>query len=117
MLAERRQVSLSGSAERMWEYLQLDLNNTARGEDEIDLLNDAGQDGWELVAIIFPYRAILKRQLPEIASDTVARRTSATVKYRDPATGQTWSGRGRMANWLAAKVQAGEPAEQFLVDP
>ena len=52
----------------MWEYLQLDLNNTARGEDEIDLLNNAGQDGWELVAIIFPYRAILKRQLPEIAS-------------------------------------------------
>jgi DNA-binding protein H-NS len=39
----------------------------------------------------------------------------AAVKYRDPKTGDTWSGRGRMASWLAAKVEAGQKAEKYLV--
>ena len=38
----------------------------------------------------------------------------ALVKYRDPKTGETWSGRGRMARWLAAKVKAGENPEKYL---
>ena len=36
------------------------------------------------------------------------------AKYRDTATGDTWSGRGRMASWLAAKVKAGEKASRYL---
>ena len=36
------------------------------------------------------------------------------VKYRDPKSGQTWSGRGRMAGWLADKVKAGEKQEKYL---
>ena len=36
------------------------------------------------------------------------------VKYRDPKSGATWSGRGRMASWLAEKVKAGEKAEKYL---
>jgi DNA-binding protein H-NS len=36
-------------------------------------------------------------------------------KYRNPATGEVWSGRGRMAGWLAAKVKAGEKAQRYLV--
>lgn len=42
-------------------------------------------------------------------------KASAPVKYRDPATGDTWSGRGRMARWLSVKVKAGQKAEKFLV--
>jgi hypothetical protein len=34
-----------------WEYIRLDLNGVRRGVQEIDLLNDAGKDGWELVTI------------------------------------------------------------------
>jgi DNA-binding protein H-NS len=30
---------------------------------------------------------------------------SPRAKYRDPATGATWSGRGRMAGWLAFHVE------------
>lgn len=33
-----------------------------------------------------------------------------TAKYRDPETGQEWTGRGRMPNWLAGKNK-----DQFLV--
>jgi DNA-binding protein H-NS len=37
------------------------------------------------------------------------------VKYRDPKTGETWSGRGRMANWLKTKQDAGEDIDDYLV--
>jgi len=39
---------------------------------------------------------------------------SAKIKYRDPKSGGTWSGRGRMARWLSEKVKAGENAEKYL---
>lgn len=42
------------------------------------------------------------------------RGAKALVKYRDPKTGGTWSGRGRMARWLAEKVKAGEKSEKYL---
>ena len=37
------------------------------------------------------------------------------AKYRDPKSGETWSGRGRMASWLAAKVKSGEKASRYLI--
>lgn len=39
----------------------------------------------------------------------------AQAKYRDPKSGETWSGRGRMASWLAAKVKAGDKASRYLI--
>ena len=42
------------------------------------------------------------------------KRSKVQAKYRDPATGDTWSGRGRMSSWLAAKVKAGEKASRYL---
>jgi DNA-binding protein H-NS len=35
--------------------------------------------------------------------------------YRNPKTGETWSGRGRTARWLAALEKAGRKREQFLI--
>lgn len=40
---------------------------------------------------------------------------SPAAKYREPTTGETWSGRGRMANWLVAKQKAGEKITKYLV--
>jgi DNA-binding protein H-NS len=40
---------------------------------------------------------------------------SVKAKYRNPATGEVWSGRGRMAGWLATKVKAGEKAQRYLI--
>lgn len=48
-----------------------------------------------------------------------ARRSSkkgVKAKYRDPKTGDTWSGRGRMARWLADKVKSGEKQDKYLLD-
>ena len=36
-------------------------------------------------------------------------------KYRNPATGDTWSGRGLQPKWLKAAVAAGRKVEDFLV--
>ena len=40
---------------------------------------------------------------------------SVKAKYRDPKTGETWSGRGRMASWLKSKQDAGDKIEKYLV--
>ena len=42
-------------------------------------------------------------------------RAEVKVKYRDPVTNETWSGRGRMANWLKRKQEVGEDIEEYLV--
>jgi DNA-binding protein H-NS len=35
--------------------------------------------------------------------------------YRNPKTGETWSGRGRPARWLAAAEKAGKKRTEFLI--
>jgi DNA-binding protein H-NS len=37
------------------------------------------------------------------------------VKYRDPKTGQTWTGRGRLPLWLKAAEKKGKKRDAFLV--
>jgi DNA-binding protein H-NS len=36
-------------------------------------------------------------------------------KYRDAATGQTWTGRGKRPRWLAEAVSQGRSVESFLI--
>lgn len=44
-----------------WQYLEVDLSTLSPRGDEIDLLNKAGADGWELIVIRPPARALFKR--------------------------------------------------------
>jgi hypothetical protein len=46
-----------------WQYRTINLGDLPRGEDEIDVLNDAGEEGWELVRIAANNVAYLKRQI------------------------------------------------------
>ncbi|MFM0736865.1 H-NS histone family protein [Paraburkholderia xenovorans] len=39
------------------------------------------------------------------------RKPASVAKYRNPKTGETWSGRGRSPGWLAGKNR-----ERFLID-
>jgi H-NS histone C-terminal domain len=121
-----------------WEYRKIALNEPARSGDEIDVLCEVGLDGWELVAVLPNNMAYLKRQVA--AADTSERpaeapqrvvhrvhagdspspgepeaRLEAKAKYRNPETNDTWSGRGRMPNWLKRKQEAGEDIEEYLV--
>jgi DNA-binding protein H-NS len=39
----------------------------------------------------------------------------ATPKYRDPATGEEWSGRGRPPKWMAAHEEGGGKREDLAI--
>jgi hypothetical protein len=119
-----------------WEYRKIDLNQQRPRSDELEMLNAAGGDGWELVGITTNNAAYLKRPIEErarelsVSSGGVTRtashgNTSGTderggvrvvaPKYRDPTTNETWSGRGRMANWLKRRQDAGEDIDRYLI--
>jgi DNA-binding protein H-NS len=36
-------------------------------------------------------------------------------KYRNSATGETWTGRGKRPKWVVARLEAGENLESMLI--
>jgi DNA-binding protein H-NS len=64
---------------------------------------------------------LLKRAIPDSVGlpgrgkKAAARRASPAVKFRDPATGYSWSGRGRPARWITDYEKAGRKREEFAV--
>jgi hypothetical protein len=66
-----------------WEYLRLDLSDTPRRGEEVDVLNNAGREGWELVTITNNGIAILKREIALTQPKKTGRR-----KAPDPTTGE-----------------------------
>jgi DNA-binding protein H-NS len=42
-------------------------------------------------------------------------RAPVAPKYRDPATGVTWTGRGRTPVWMAAQLAQGKSKEDFAI--
>jgi DNA-binding protein H-NS len=66
-------------------------------------------------------RTELQAQLAQIGGDGAVRKagsikgTKVAPKYRHPKTGETWSGRGGTAGWLAREIKAGKKREDFLI--
>ena len=94
-----------------WEYRKIYLNGHDRRGDDIELLCDAGEAGWELVTVTPNCVAYLKRAT--LKNDAA---TESQPKYRDPTTREIWSGRGRMPLWLKRKQDAGEDIEKYRID-
>jgi hypothetical protein len=46
-----------------WEYRKVDLNDLPRRTEDIDVLNGAGAEGWEVITITPNRIAYLKRQV------------------------------------------------------
>lgn len=42
--------------------------------------------------------------------------TKVAAKYRDPATGSTWTGRGLKPRWLVAAIESGRTQDEFLIE-
>jgi len=51
----------------LWEYCKINLNALIHKGDDLDLLNQAGQQGWELVNVAANNFAYFKRRVPEHA--------------------------------------------------
>jgi DNA-binding protein H-NS len=65
-------------------------------------------------------RAELQAQLAEIGESNGGKAKSVkgskvAPKYRHPKTGETWSGRGGVAGWLAREIKSGKKREDFLI--
>jgi len=106
-----------------WQYLKINLNELPRRADEMDVLCKAGEEGWELTTVLPNNVAYLKREYDAdvrageapAADHEEVRSSEVKAKYRDAATGDAWSGRGRMAMWLKRKQDAGEDIEKYRV--
>jgi len=61
-----------------WQYRAIYLNETPRGSDEIDVLNKAGGEGWELVGVTTNNIAYLKRQVATPTLSSSLRRKTST---------------------------------------
>lgn len=48
-------------------------------------------------------------------SSKLDKRSVVAPKYRDAATGATWTGRGKQPRWLAAAVKGGKKLSDFLI--
>lgn len=46
-----------------WEYRKIDLNDPPREKSDLDLLDNAGDEGWELITITVNSIAYLKRPI------------------------------------------------------
>ena len=69
---------------------------------------------------LLAHRAALQAQLAQIRSVNgkggPTRGMKIAPKYRHPQTGETWTGRGGVAGWLAKEIEAGRKREDFLID-
>jgi DNA-binding protein H-NS len=63
----------------------------------------------------------LQAQLAQIGGDGFGAKARSVKgakvapKYRHPKTGETWSGRGGVAGWLAREIKGGKKREDFLI--
>ncbi len=48
-------------------------------------------------------------------SHPVKRRAKPSPKYRHPATGETWAGRGLQPKWMRKAIEAGGSQDEFLI--
>lgn len=52
---------------------------------------------------------------PETRKASKVAGTTVKPKYRDPATGATWTGRGLKPKWLVSELQKGRPLSEFTI--
>jgi hypothetical protein len=50
-----------------WDDIRLDLSSVPLKTDDVELLNDLGEQGWELVAVTANAQAYFKKPVPESA--------------------------------------------------
>jgi DNA-binding protein H-NS len=66
-------------------------------------------------------KAELQAQLAQIGGDSNGSKVRSVKgskvppKYKHPKTGETWSGRGGVAGWLAREIKSGKKREDFLI--
>jgi DNA-binding protein H-NS len=79
------------------------LRKSAAADVRAELIALAKEKGFDAVSLL----------TGKAVSEKVRR--PAKAKYRDPASGATWTGRGLKPKWLAQALAAGKKLESFLI--
>lgn len=73
----------------------------------------------EIAAVVAEIQARMKEYgitLADLKGGTKNKKSGAVAaKYRNPATGDSWSGRGRAPKWLAEEMAKGRSKDAFLI--
>jgi DNA-binding protein H-NS len=59
--------------------------------------------------------ADLEGRAPRAAKENANKGKPVAPKFRDPATGDTWSGRGLKPKWLTTALESGKKVEDFAL--
>ncbi|TJY61963.1 H-NS histone family protein [Sinimarinibacterium sp. CAU 1509] len=54
-------------------------------------------------------------KISDLSGKAPGKRSTVAAKYRNEATGETWTGRGKPPKWLAEAEAKGTPRTQFLI--
>lgn len=71
----------------------------------------------EIAAVVAEIQAKMKQYgitVDDLRGGARKAKARVAVKYRNPATGETWSGRGRAPKWLAEEMAKGRSKDSFL---
>lgn len=91
-----------------------ELRRTATKDRILQLADESGLSKDELVALLQGGRGSRgSRGKP----GKQGKQGKVAPKYRDPQTGQTWSGRGRSPVWMRQALEAGKSKEDFAIQP
>lgn len=90
----------------------------AQGEALLQQAEEARQA--EIAAVVVEIREKMKEygiSLADLKSGSKKPRPRGVVpaKYRNPVTGESWSGRGRAPRWLTEELSKGRSKDAFLV--
>lgn len=91
------------------------LKASRKGPAIRDIVRQMKAEGITLDEIQDALKAKAPRKAPAAGKPAAAVRKPVAIKYRDEATGQTWTGRGRAPTWLAEAEAAGRKREEFLL--
>ena len=113
---------IDGMTEALNDPVSLSVDTMTENIDALRTISGASQ---EALAAYIPVYTTRVREMAEdlkLLRPKKARKASSRAKgrkvapkYRDPDTGDTWSGRGRKPKWLEAKIEAGRTLEDLKV--
>jgi DNA-binding protein H-NS len=105
--------------------LQQQINEYEAKLNELRKQQEAERKGERMQAIVAAKELIKNHDLTAAelgfsgkgASKRVSgdKRNVVAPKYQDPASGKTWTGRGKSPAWLSAQLSAGHDKQEFLI--
>ena len=101
-------------AQQLPQIDHLDMNDLLALQERVEnRLEDIAKSEMEVL------EEKMSRLKPYVKRSAGTRSKGATgkvaAKYRDPKSGKTWSGRGRIPVWLREKVEQGHDREEFAI--